>query len=74
MIVYSCLPEYNNLLPNQIESIRDVTFKAFNKDDYWNSIFQGTAQLRKVKRRTQTLYLSLEEVIEMASLNSSLID
>ena len=74
MIAYSYLPVHDNLSPAQTELIRDATFKTFNKDNYWNSIFQGTAQLRKVKRRTQTLYSSLGEVIEVPPLNSSLSD
>jgi len=74
MIAYSCLPAHDKLSLEQVELIRDATFKTFNKDNYWNSIFQGTAQSRKVKRRTQTLYSSLKEIIEITPLNSSLID
>ncbi|GAB4367559.1 MAG: hypothetical protein Kow00121_05950 [Elainellaceae cyanobacterium] len=74
MIVYSCLPEYDELSSEQVELIRNATYQTFNNDSYWNSIFQGTAQLRKVKRRTQSLYLSLKEVVEINPLNSSLID
>lgn len=70
MIVYSYLPPVSELSVKQVDQIRDVTYKTFRKDNYWNSIFQGTAQMRKVKRRTETLYSSIKEVVDLPPLDA----
>jgi hypothetical protein len=72
MIVYSCLPELEELSQENIEQIRNATFQAFANDDYWKSISGGTARSTQIKRRITSLYDAIAKVIELAPLPSSL--
>jgi hypothetical protein len=72
MIIYSFLPELDQLSSENIEQIRNATYQAFADDDYWKSISGGTARSTQIKRRITSLYNSIAEVIELTPLPSSL--
>ena len=72
MIIYSCLPELDQLSSENIEQIRHATYQVFADDNYWNSISGGTAQSKRVQRRIKLLYESIAKVIELSPLPSSL--
>ena len=72
MIIYSFLPELDQLSSEKIEQIRYATYRIFADDNYWNSISGATARSTQIKRRITSLYNSIAQVIELAPLIPSL--
>lgn len=62
MIAFSRLPPFNRIPNDTYDSLKKNTYKAFQNNDYWGSLFQGTARKKHVTRRTEILIEYLNEV------------